>query len=94
MPSPIHWTDTIDTAIRRMRASHRMSLDAIGEQLGLHRETIRTRARELGIDKPVPPEEHTDGRRHALPPGHPISWDAITKGTLLDGLAYPEPVFR
>lgn len=25
----------------------------------------------------------------ALPPGHPATWKVITKGTLLDGLAYP-----
>ena len=31
--------------------------------------------------------------RPALPPGHPISWGAITDGTVLDCAEYPFPVF-
>ena len=31
--------------------------------------------------------------RPALPAGHPISWRAITDGTVLDRVAYPFPVF-
>lgn len=29
--------------------------------------------------------------RPALPAGHPVSWGAITSGTVLDGVAYPLP---
>lgn len=31
--------------------------------------------------------------RPALPAGHPISWGAITEGTVLDRAEYPFPVF-
>lgn len=29
--------------------------------------------------------------RPPLPAGHPVSWDVITKGTVLEGTAYPAP---
>lgn len=31
--------------------------------------------------------------REPLPPGHPVSWGALTAGTLLEGVPYPLPVF-
>lgn len=31
--------------------------------------------------------------RPALPAGHPVTWGAITGGTMLDGAVYPYPVF-
>lgn len=31
--------------------------------------------------------------RPALPAGHPVSWGAITDGTVLDRAKYPFPVF-
>lgn len=31
--------------------------------------------------------------RPALPAGHPVSWGAITNGTVLDRSTYPYPVF-
>ena len=31
--------------------------------------------------------------RPALPSGHPVSWGAITDGTVLDSAEYPFPVF-
>ena len=34
---------------------------------------------------------HAD--RPALPAGHPITWGAITDGTVLDCAKYPFPVF-
>lgn len=41
---------------------------------------------------------HVTGRpgpndRPALPPGHPVSWGLLTRGTVLDGADYPYPVF-
>ena len=32
--------------------------------------------------------------RPALPAGHPVSWGAITEGTVLDEAIYPYPVFN
>lgn len=31
--------------------------------------------------------------RPALPAGHPVTWGAITGGTVLEGAKYPHPVF-
>lgn len=31
--------------------------------------------------------------RGPLPPGHPLSWGAITEGTVLQDAAYPYPWF-
>lgn len=31
--------------------------------------------------------------RPALAPGHPVSWGLLTEGTILEGAAYPHPVF-
>ena len=31
--------------------------------------------------------------RPALPAGHPVTWGAITDGTVLDSALYPFPVF-
>ena len=31
--------------------------------------------------------------RPALPAGHPVTWGAITEGTVLDHALYPFPVF-
>lgn len=31
--------------------------------------------------------------RPALPAGHPVTWGAITDGTVLQSAAYPFPVF-
>ena len=33
------------------------------------------------------------GDRGPLPPGHALSWGAITAGTVLDQAPYPYPVF-
>lgn len=33
------------------------------------------------------------GDRGPLPPGHPLSWGAITAGTVLEAAEYPYPVF-
>ena len=34
------------------------------------------------------------GDRGPLPPGHPLSWGAITAGTVLEAAEYPYPVFE
>jgi hypothetical protein len=46
-----------------------------------------------------PPDDHwerdeEDRRREPLPAGDRRSWGAITAGTLLEGMAYPLPVFE
>ncbi len=36
---------------------------------------------------------HEEAERPALQAGHPVTWQILTQGTLLEGTAYPLPVF-
>jgi len=51
--------------------------------------TQRTQDLETN-DLPLPAE---DPERPSLPAGHPVSWGALTSGTILEGTQYPLPVF-
>lgn len=56
--------------------------DAFADDISRHRSIIYVvRGRPGQNDRP------------ALPAGHPISWGAITDGTVLDCAEYPFPVF-
>ena len=95
MPHKLSWTDAQDFTIRRMRAEAD-TWERIARTLGMSRYTVIERGRRLGAQLPPagvqPPPE--DPRRDALPAGHPISWEPITAGTLLDGCPYPLPCFE
>ena len=93
MPEPLIWTEPRDTMLCSQRALGR-SWDAISAQLGISRWAAIERGRVLGATKPARTPTAPAGSeawREALPPGHPISWGAITAGTLLAGEAYPFP---
>ncbi len=71
---------------------------AVASHLGVGRNSVIERARRLGLPPltriPTPPRpaiERVD--RPALPPGHPLSWQAITNNSALEGTPYPFPVF-
>lgn len=49
----------------------------------------RTQIRELREYKP----NQDESERPALPPGHPTAWLVLTENTILEGTAYPLPVF-
>ena len=70
------------------------SWDTIAIAIGVTRWTVIERGRRLGARLPppdfVPPPE--DPERPALPPGHPETWDVITRGMSLEGIPYPMPV--
>lgn len=93
MPDAIVWSPSQDATILRMRAAS-ASWDDIAVVFGLARQTVLERGRRIGA-RMVPPVvvQELDHRRGALPPGHTITWGAITAGTLLDGVAYPEKLF-
>jgi hypothetical protein len=38
-------------------------------------------------------EDQEEAERPPLPPGHPIAWGLLTRGTILEGLPYPLPGF-
>jgi hypothetical protein len=94
LPQKLEWTDAQDLTIRRMRVEG-STWDSIAATLGISRYTTIQRGRRIGAVRPpadfIPAPE--DPRREPLPAGHPRSWGAITDGTLLEGAAYPLPVF-
>ena len=81
MPKKIEWTEVQDMKIKRMRAE-RASWDDIAIAVGVTRWTVIERGRRLGARLPPPisnrrPRMRT---RPALPPGHPTTWEAISRG--------------
>lgn len=92
MPAKIDWTDEMDAAILTGRAD-RQPWDAIAAGLGLSRWAVIRRGRFLGADR----RRLRRGRaaraaaaveREPFPAGHPITWGAITAGTVLAGAVY------
>ena len=91
MPPKLHWTEAADTAIRHLRAEG-ASWDTIAAAIGASRWSAIERGRRIGARAPIriaPPPP--DPCREALPAGHPVTWGAITQGTLLEATAYPWP---
>jgi hypothetical protein len=95
MSRKLPWTDAQDSQIRRRRAEG-ASWDAIANDLSLTLFAVTERGHRIGADHTASefvaaPE---DPLREPLPPGHKLSWDAITASTVLEGVPYPLPVFR
>ena len=97
----ITWTAHADA---RLKALHNegVSLRALSRAFGLSRHTLAERASRLGLQlRPAAPRQPTscsvadslsvDDQRQPLPSGHPLTWDLITRGTCLHGLAYSVP---
>lgn len=89
MPKKLLWTDAQDTTIRRLRAEG-VTWDTIAEVLRVTRWTVIERGRCIGARPPpadfVPPPD--DPNREVLPAGHPTSWDALVRGTCMEGVSY------
>ncbi len=97
MALKIQWSAHADQQLRQMR-DHGVTWHAIAAQLRAGRSAVIERARRLGIpptlltaSRPASPPCRAD--RTCMPPGHPLTWAAITAGTILDGEPYPYPVF-
>jgi hypothetical protein len=95
MRAAVIWTDALDARLCALRIAG-ATWDGIARDMGLGRNTVLERGRRIGARQlrpaaPVVLLEHRD--RSAYPPGHPITWGLITHGTVLDGAAYPYPVF-
>ena len=89
------WTPGLDRKLIGLRAAG-ASWASIAVSLGLGRYTVVERGRRLGARKdlvqlPMILAEARD--RPPRPSGHPDSWNLINAGTVLDGQAYPFPVF-
>jgi hypothetical protein len=89
------WTPALDGTLLRLRAAG-AGWGEIALALALGRYTVVERGRRLGARKmpaaPVLPVIE-DRDRPPRGAGHPDSWGLITAGTVLEGLAYPYPVF-
>lgn len=94
MPTHTAWTPAQDARLRRLRIEG-ATWDTIAAEFARTRWMVIERGRRIGTRRPppgfVPPPD--DPCREPLPAGHPRSWGAITAGTLLEGEAYPLPVF-
>lgn len=94
--SPTVWTAAADARLRRLRAEGRTWAE-IAADLGVSRDMATERGRRIGARRP--PADHAptpasgDPARPPLPPGHPVSWGLLTRGTTLEGVPYPFPVF-
>ena len=93
MPKKLDWTEAQDTKIKRMRAEG-ATWDGIAKALQFTRWTVIERGRRIGARPPppgfTPPPE--DPNRDALPAGHKRSWDALVRGSCLEGAPYPATV--
>jgi hypothetical protein len=92
MPRKTVWTEGQDMQIRRLRTEG-ASWDVIALALGLARWTVIERARAIGAER-RPPHAVTvldEGDREPHPAGHTASWDAINRGTSLEGVPFRTP---
>lgn len=95
MRAHVKWTPELDERLRTLR-SERVTWDGIALAMGLGRNTVLERGRKIGArrQRAMPacvPEEARD--RPARQAGHPLTWGLINAGTVLEGAAYPYPVF-
>ncbi len=93
MANPIIWTPLADMTVVQMRGIG-TPWPVIARHLKVGRSAVIERARSLGIPskkrlpQPEPVMRIPRIDRPPLPPGHPVTWGAIT-----DGIPYPHPVF-
>ncbi len=89
MPAAIDWThrDALLVWLRREKAGW----EEISRQLGLPVSSCMDRARLIGARSPltvITAVDDTSDARQPLPPGHPITWGLLTRGTSLEGAPY------
>jgi hypothetical protein len=95
MPAQVKWSEESDACLKQLREVG-TTWDGIALAMGLGRNTVLERGRRIGVRRlpPGPPPEPEESRdRPARQAGHPQTWGLLTLGTLLEGEAYPYPVF-
>jgi hypothetical protein len=95
MRAHVKWTAELDGRLRELRSGG-MTWDGIAAAMALGRNTVLERGRKIGARRirKAPCcalEEPRD--RPARQAGHPLTWGLINAGTVLEGEAYPYPVF-
>src|ERR1700744_1531814 len=92
MSRKLIWTEGQDSQIRRLRTEG-ATWDVIALALGLARWTVIERARAIGVERPPANAAVAldESERSPLPPGHADSWDAINRGTALEGVPFRTP---
>ena len=92
MPRKTVWTDGQDAQIRRLRTEG-ASWDVIALALGLARWTVIERARAIGAEQRPPHAVAIldESAREPLSACHADSWDAINRGTSLEGVQFRTP---
>jgi hypothetical protein len=91
----VAWTAALDDRLKMLRAAG-LTWDGVAASMGMGRNTVLERGRRIGARKlrPVVVLELAEAvDRPARQPGHPLTWGLITSGTVLEGEAYPYPVF-
>jgi hypothetical protein len=98
MPAPRVWTEAERQQIIASRDRGEV-WDDIAPRFGVHRATLIDAAKKLGVWTPdkrtyevtASPRPFADRDRNwwPLPPGHEVTWGAITRGTCLEGVEYP-----
>ncbi|MGR3717161.1 MAG: hypothetical protein ACU0B1_10480 [Thermohalobaculum sp.] len=87
------WTPALDARLLALRWDGQ-TWDAIAAEMGIGRYTVVERGRRLGARRaPRMIAAAEDPGRPARPAGHPACWDLLIAGTVLEGAAYPYPVF-
>ena len=95
MRAHVHWTPELDERLRGLREAG-VTWDEIARSLGLGRNTVLERGRKIGARRlrlRPPPVQEEARDRPSRQAGHPVTWGLLTAGTVLEGEAYPYPVF-
>ena len=95
MRAHVKWNNELDEQLRHLRAAG-VTWDGIAGALSLGRNTVLERGRKIGARRLRPVLATTTEEPRDRPPrqaGHPATWALLTKNTVLDGEAYPYPVF-
>jgi hypothetical protein len=95
MRAHVRWTAELDERLRVLRGDGQ-TWDAIAAAMGLGRNTVLERGRKIGVRRRLQPPPCVVEEARDRPPrqaGHPLTWGLINAGTVLEGEAYPYPVF-
>jgi hypothetical protein len=95
MRAHVVWTPELDERLLQLRL-YGLTWDAIASAMRLGRNTVLERGRKIGARRPPAPRPAVAEEARDRPPrqaGHPITWGLLNAGTVLEGEAYPYPVF-